>query len=132
MEQLNELLLGDSENPDAAEKINSDIAKLNDDFTSRLDETWYELMDLEMTTHERIDEGNDSFGQTIQDMLHEFVESAQIHFVEIGEAETEFSERLHEFLLNWLSEEAATAEQLDPELKKVKSRIEHSISVAIL
>lgn len=101
------------------EKINKDIYALNDEYTLMLDEAWYALMDLEMTLHERIDEANASFAHTIQDMLFEFVENAQLYFVEITEAEGEFSNRLHELISACLNRESAS-EELHLELRKVR------------
>lgn len=87
---------------------------------SILDEIWYKLMDLEMTLHERIDNANATFAHKIQDMLHEFIESAELYFVEISEAEAEFSDRLHELTTNYLSQKSIN-DDIRPDLKKVRS-----------
>lgn len=97
----------------------SKINELSNSFESLIDETWYSLMDLEMTLHERIDEANATFAHTIQDMLYEFVENAQLFFVEITEAESEFSDRLHELVTNYLNKKSST-DNLHPNLKKVQ------------
>lgn len=121
LEQLHEQVSGENDdelNDDRIASINQSINAVIDEFTTLLDEAWYNLMDLEMSSHERIEEANASFAHAIQDMLHEFVENAQLHFVEISEAEIEFSDRLHELVSNWLSKRAAS-DVNDQGMKKV-------------
>lgn len=100
------------------DQLISEVDKLRNDFTTLLDETWYTLVDFEMDLHERIDEANVAFEHTIQDMLYEFVENAQLYFVEVTEAEAEFSDRLHELISNFLGRQSIES-VLHPELKKV-------------
>lgn len=100
------------------DQLISEVDKLRNDFTTLLDETWYTLVDFEMDLHERIDEANVAFEHTIQDMLYEFVENAQLYFVEVTEAEAEFSDRLHELISNFLCRQSIES-VLHPELKKV-------------
>lgn len=100
------------------EQLVIQVDKLRNEFKTLLDESWYTLVDFEMDLHERIDEANVAFEHTIQDMLYEFVENAQLYFVEITEAEAEFSDRLHEFISNFLGRQSIES-VLHPELKKV-------------
>lgn len=103
---------------DRITKLINEIVVQSDNYKALLDETWYTLMDLEMDLHERIDEANGAFEHNIQDMLYEFVENAQLYFVEITEAEAEFSDRLHELISNRLSQQSFGS-NLHSELKKV-------------
>lgn len=122
IKELNTQISNEGEKEDANDSIITECyAKINEltgDFETLIDETWYSLMDLEMTLHERIDESNATFAHTIQDMLYEFVENAQLYFVEITEAESEFSDRLHELVTNYLSKQSSS-DDLHPNLKKV-------------
>lgn len=72
----------------------------NEKFDASCDKVWYAIMDTEISLHERSDEAIKSFGRIAKEMMNEFVESAQILFMNLRNICDEYFDKLLECVLN--------------------------------
>lgn len=64
-------------------------------------------MEIEISIFERVEEANIQFGHTINSMLNEFIELAQTFFVQIREAELNFSDIIFGAVSMYITDKAA-------------------------
>lgn len=64
-------------------------------------------MEIEISIFERVEEANIQFGHTINSMLNEFIELAQTFFVQIREAELNFSDSIFGAVSMYITDKAA-------------------------
>lgn len=82
-------------------------------FDQLVDETWQILMEIEISIFERVEEANIQFGHTINSMLNEFIELARTLFVQIREAELNFSDSILGAVSMYITDKAAANEKIN-------------------
>lgn len=109
----------EDENTDITNEYN--IIKSN--FQSLADKTWHELMHSEIKLFECIEIANLDFKQVIDALLNEFIEYAQAIFVQMRNAEINFSGAMHETVARYITMKAVVAEEatVAAELQEVSS-----------
>ncbi|XP_066252330.1 dynein regulatory complex subunit 3-like [Euwallacea similis] len=65
--------------------------------------TWKNLMRLEVTLFEQVDEVNQIFRQVLREMINDFIEEAQGVFTNIRAAEVTYSENLNDIALRFMT-----------------------------
>lgn len=101
-------------------KLELDI--INKDFDTMTNQTWHIVMEKEIQIFENVEEANTQFGLVIMEMLNEFIEHAQTLFVQIRDAEGNFSDAIYETVSRFITEKGAAGEidLIPEELKEVR------------
>lgn len=102
-----EVTANDKDSTNLDKQINETL-QIDQQFISIVDGIWYSLMEIEISLHERIEEANSSFGDTIQDMVNDFIENAQSLFAQVRDAGIEYFDGLQEIVLNFLTIKSAS------------------------
>lgn len=99
---------------DATEELFAAIAvelkKAEADFNSMSDNTWQAVMEMEIQLFENIEDANTQFGLVIMEMLNEFIEQSQAMFVQMREAEGNFSDSVYETVSRFITQKAAACD----------------------
>lgn len=83
--------------------------------------TWKTLMKLEVTVYEQLEETNQTFEQTLTEMVNTFVENAQGLFTLLRALEVTYSENISECAHRYLTSSNITEDFVMPEeLKEVR------------
>lgn len=99
-----------------AEKIEVCATKYHD----FIHQTWKTLMKLELTLYEQLEEANQTFEQTLTEMVNTFVENAQGLFTQLRALEVVYSENVGECANRYLTTSNITEDFVMPEeLKEV-------------
>lgn len=95
-------------NETEVETLENELAKRRDDFYEfMIDKTWHTAMESEAQLYESIEDANTQFGHAITEMLNEFIEQAQGMFVQMRDAEGNFSDAIYETSSRFIQEQAA-------------------------
>lgn len=96
---------------------------IKENFVSLIDQTWHDLMHSEIKLFECIETANSDFSKVIDGLLTEFIEQAQAIFVQMRNAEINFSGGLYETVARFITMKAVVAEEstVAPELQVVCS-----------
>lgn len=90
------------------ENLEAELQKRREDFYEcMIDKTWQTAMEAEAQTYESIEDANTQFGHSITEMLNEFIEQAQGFFVQMRDAEGNFSDSVYETASRFIQEQAA-------------------------
>ncbi|KAB0796008.1 hypothetical protein PPYR_10069 [Photinus pyralis] len=76
------------------EQCNESLQVYSDEYNDLLHKAWKELMALELTLYEQMEEVISNFEQTITEMVNYFIENAQGYFTELRNLEQAYSENL--------------------------------------
>lgn len=91
-----------------------------DKYHNFIHKTWKMLMKFELTLYEQLEETNQSFEQTLTEMVNTFVENAQGHFTQLRELEVTYSENIGECANRYLTTSNVTEDfPMPEELKEV-------------
>lgn len=110
----------ESENPQKIKQMIEDINRLDEKFNAMTEKIWYNVMESELSLHERIDERIRSFSQVIKEMVKEFAENLQLLFMNLRNVCNEYFGKLQESAMNYLKH-GQHRDNLPEELKKVKN-----------
>lgn len=100
-DDINEEMLG---------TIDNDLRAEEAAFNTISDETWQTVMEMEIQLFENIEEANTQFGLVIMEMLNEFIEQSQSMFVQMRDAEGNFSDSVYETVSRFITQKAAASE----------------------
>lgn len=115
---LDEDTLGEAE----LERIDAELLKQREFFYEfMIDKTWHTAMESEAQLYESIEDANTQFGHSITEMLNEFIEQAQGLFVQMRDAEGNFSDAIYETVSRYIQEQAAVGNRyaIPDELQEV-------------
>lgn len=92
------------------------------DFFEMVDESWHAVMDMEIQLYENVEDANVQFGLVITEMLNEFIEQSQTMFVQMRDAEGNFSDALFEIVSRFIAQKssAGDVEAIPEELREVR------------
>lgn len=92
-----------------------------EEYATLIHKTWKVLMNLELTLYEQLEETNQSFEQTLTEMVNTFIETAQGHFTNLRNLEQMYMEGISEVSNRYLTTANVTEDfQMPEELKEVR------------
>lgn len=87
-----------------------EMDNIRKEFDSVTNKTWHTVMENEIQLFEIVEEANTQFGLVILELLNEFIEQAQTYFVQIREAEGNFSDAILDTVSRFITEKGQAGE----------------------
>ena len=97
------------------------------EYDKLLHDIWKALMKLELELYEQMEEVNQTFEQSITELVNQFIESSQGYFSQIRDLEVSYAENIGDLALKFQTNATLSEEIVVPEILKPVTRYTVSI-----